>query len=132
MVQALPVQAPNTRFLEKEVYKSVIPTKETAIPNKDFTSKEFITGKKVIIPKEVLSNIKVFNFYSVNKIKYLCIQMDFHIQLCFKTLSLTNISSDFVIKLIIYYLHYKDISKIIKCAHFLTILPTLISTYSFA
>ena len=107
LAQVPPIQAPGAGILEKEASKSVTPAKETVTPDKDVTS------------EEVPSSTQVFNSCFVNEIKDPRIEMNFHIRPPLKTLSLTGISSDSVVKLTSYHPHYKEIPGMRKCAPFL-------------
>lgn len=101
------IQASGAGLLEKKTSKFVTLAKETVTPNKNVTFKEF------------LSSTQVFNSYFVNEIKDPYIKIDFYIRPLLKTLSLTGILFDSVVKLTSYYLHNKEISGMRKCALFL-------------
>ncbi|MCJ1346240.1 hypothetical protein MMC31_004455, partial [Peltigera leucophlebia] len=108
LAQVPPIQALGAGIFKKEASKSITLAKKTITPNKDVTS------------EEVLSSIQVFNSRFVNEIKDLRIEIDFHIWPPLKTLSLTGISSDSVVKLTLYHLHYKEKLEITDAAQIAT------------
>lgn len=109
------MQTPSARFLKKEAFNSVTLAKETVTSNKDDTF------------EEILSNTQVFNFYFLNKINHLRIEIEFYIWPSLKTLSLIGISSDSVVKFALYHSNYKEILKIRKCAPFFQLFSQLSS-----